>query len=200
MQSGHFFSQTLSNAVLALLLFLIAMSEPMHAGLYEQLENVVDQKMAETGVPGLLMGVWRGNTEIAVFEKGFSNIHTSEPIDRLDTLRIASVTKSFTVTRILQLRDEGLLSLDEPISNYVTGLQNGNASLRQLANMTSGIFNYTEDPDVVSQLITNPTKNGRIWNLLTPPMLRSTHPILPPAMAGTTPIPTRCCWAWSLNP
>ena len=36
------------------------------ADLPAQLEAVVDQKMAETGVPGVLMGVWRGDTEVTV--------------------------------------------------------------------------------------------------------------------------------------
>lgn len=158
MRHAHVFFPPLPKCPVILLAGIAAWSLPLRADLRDQLEAVVDQKMAASGVPGVLMGVWRGNSEIAVFEKGFSQIETSTPISRTDSLRIASVTKSFTVTRILQLQDAGLLSLDDPISDYVPGLQNGQATLRQLANMTSGIFNYTEDASVVTELITNPTK------------------------------------------
>jgi D-alanyl-D-alanine carboxypeptidase len=139
---------------------LTGLPATLQADLYQELEAVLDRKMTETAVPGILMGVWRGETEVAVFEKGFSNVQTSEPIHRLQSMRMASVTKSFTVTRILQLHDAGLLSMDDPIGHYVPGLQNGHATLRQLANMTSGIFNYTEDSGLVTELITNPT---RVW-------------------------------------
>ena len=72
--------------------------------------------------------------------------------------RIGSVTKAFTVTRLLQLADEGRLSLDDPIDQYVPDTQNGTATLRQLADMTSGVFNYTEDADIVVPLIEDLTQ------------------------------------------
>lgn len=146
--------------LVAIALCLGAFSAPMHGSLTDQLEAVLDQTMAESDVPGIIMGVWRGDTEIAVFEKGVSNVDTQQQINRLQSVRMASVTKSLTVTRVLQLHQTGQLSLDDPISNYVPDLQNGNATLRQLANMTSGIFNYTEDQDLVMELVTNPTK---VW-------------------------------------
>jgi CubicO group peptidase (beta-lactamase class C family) len=131
---------------------------PAKAGLVEELEAVVDQNMATHGVPGALVGVWRQGSELAVFEKGVSDVDSGTLMSRLNHMRIASVTKSFTVTRILQLRDQDVLSLDDPISKYVPGVQNGDATLRQLANMTSGIFNYTENPSVVMELVNNPLK------------------------------------------
>jgi len=54
-----------------------------------------------------------------------------------------SVTKTFTVMSLLQQVDRGLVSLDDPIEKYVPGMPNGStATLRMLANMTSGIPNY----------------------------------------------------------
>ena len=55
-------------------------------------------------------------------------------------VRIGSVTKSFVTTLLLRLAQEGGLSLDDPISRYIAGVPNGDAiTLRQLANMTSGL-------------------------------------------------------------
>ena len=42
----------------------------------------------------------------------------SSPMDRATVSRIASMTKSFTSATILALRDEGRLSLDDPISSF----------------------------------------------------------------------------------
>ncbi|MCP2635390.1 beta-lactamase family protein [Microbacterium sp. HD4P20] len=64
-----------------------------------------------------------------------------------DRTRIGSLTKTMTATILLQLVEEGLVSLDDPISQYVPDSPNGAATLRQLADMTSGIPSYSLDPD-----------------------------------------------------
>jgi D-alanyl-D-alanine carboxypeptidase len=58
-------------------------------------------------------------------------------------MRIGSVTKTFTGTVILQLAQEGKLSLDDTIDKYEPGIPNGDkVTLRMLANMTSGVASY----------------------------------------------------------
>ena len=67
---------------------------------------------------------------------------------RLDShMRIGSVTKTLTGTAVLQLVDRGLVGLDRPVERYLPGLvPNGRAiTVRQLLDMTSGLFNTTED-------------------------------------------------------
>jgi D-alanyl-D-alanine carboxypeptidase len=60
--------------------------------------------------------------------------------------RIGSVTKTFTVSLLLQAAADGLLSLDDTVDRYVDGVPNGDSiTLRQMANMTSGIASYTLD-------------------------------------------------------
>lgn len=61
-------------------------------------------------------------------------------------MRIGSVTKTFTGTLILQLAQDGELSLNDKINEYVPGIPNGKKiTLRMLANMTSGIASYYTD-------------------------------------------------------
>jgi len=61
-----------------------------------------------------------------------------------DKVRIASITKTFVATVILQLVDKGVLDLDETIEKYLPQVPNGNAiTIRQLLNHTSGIPSYT---------------------------------------------------------
>lgn len=59
--------------------------------------------------------------------------------------RAGSVTKTFTATLLLQAEGDGLLSLDDTIDRYVTGVPNGTRiTLRQLATMTSGVATYSD--------------------------------------------------------
>lgn len=50
---------------------------------------------------------------------GFQNLETKQPIDENTTFHWASISKTFTGVAIMQLRDRGLLSLDDPIVKYV---------------------------------------------------------------------------------
>ncbi len=60
-----------------------------------------------------------------------------------------SIEKNFQAALVLKLVESGDLLLDDPISQYLPDFRNvnGNATIRQLLNHTSGIFNVFEHPD-----------------------------------------------------
>lgn len=61
---------------------------------------------------------------------------------------IGSITKSFTALILLQLQSEGTLSLDDSLGKWLPQYPNwSKVTLRQLLNMTSGIPNYSENPE-----------------------------------------------------
>ena len=61
-------------------------------------------------------------------------------------MRIGSNSKAFTITAILMLADQGKLGLDDPIDRFVEGVPSGNQiTLRQLAAMRSGLYDYSDD-------------------------------------------------------
>lgn len=75
-----------------------------------------------------------------------------------DKFRIASATKTYAATVILQLAGERRLSLDDTVERRLPGVVSGNGNdgskitIRQLLNHTSGLFNYTADfPAVASK-------------------------------------------------
>jgi D-alanyl-D-alanine carboxypeptidase len=96
-----------------------------------------------------------------------------------DRWRIASVSKAFVATVVLQLEAEGKLDIDDPVERWLPGLvPNGNAiSLRELLNHTSGLFNYTDDEPFFQAVFSNP---GRMW---TPRELVSVAVAHPPNFA-----------------
>ncbi len=118
-----------------------------------ELREIVSSYREEFGIPGILAGVWIPGQGSLVIEDGVSDIETDAPIKKDDHVRIGSVTKSFTVTVILQLVEEGLISLDDPVGHYLPGVENAEATIAELADMRSGIFNYTEDADFVTEFV-----------------------------------------------
>jgi len=128
------------------------------AGAEDEIGKIADRYVDSGEVPGVIIGVWKAGSAPVVIKRGVSDIPAGSPMNAANSQRIGSITKSFTVTRILQLADEGRISLNDPIDKYVPGLRNGDATLRQLADMTSGIFNYTEDHPFVLDFAFHRTK------------------------------------------
>lgn len=101
-------------------------------------------QMAEFDVPGAAVEVCVPGKEPFVLTEGVSDLGTQAPMTPDLVWPLRSVTKSFTVTLLLQLVDEGKVSLDDTIGKWVPGVPNGDQiTLRQLANMTSGVPEYT---------------------------------------------------------
>ncbi|WP_404960070.1 serine hydrolase domain-containing protein [Streptomyces sp. 147326] len=123
----------------------------------EKLDAALEKIMKDADIPGLNVGLWipgRG-----VYEKSFgvADKKTLTPMKTDLHTRIGSVTKPFTVTAVLQLVDQGKVGLDDPISRYVTGVPGGDAlTVRQLADMRSGLFDYTQDQKFLAGLRDHP--------------------------------------------
>src|SRR5215213_136012 len=73
--------------------------------------------------------------------------------------RIASITKTMTSAVVLQLAQERKLRLRDPVSKYIAGVPNGdNITLAQLLEMRSGLYNFTNAPEMAWFLDNDPTK------------------------------------------
>ncbi|MFM9370172.1 serine hydrolase domain-containing protein [Streptomyces sp. Da 82-17] len=115
-------------------------------------QQAIDAAVA-SGVPGVAAqardarGVWKGTS-------GVGDRETGAPRGAHDRYRIGSLTKTFVATVLLQLQAEDRIDLDDPVEKWLPGVVRGNGhdgrniSVRQLLNHTSGIFNYTADPEL----------------------------------------------------
>ena len=75
---------------------------------------------------------------------GLADVAAKRKVEIGDRFAIRSITKSFTVTLILDLVAQGKIKLDDPISRYYQGVPKGNlVTLRQLAGMASGVSDYS---------------------------------------------------------
>jgi CubicO group peptidase (beta-lactamase class C family) len=76
----------------------------------------------ESNVPGIAWGILIDGELVHTGTAGYRELETRTPIDVDTVFRIASMTKSFTAIAILQLRDAGKLSLDDPADRYIPEL------------------------------------------------------------------------------
>ncbi|MFJ8014886.1 serine hydrolase domain-containing protein [Streptomyces sp. NPDC096339] len=124
-----------------------------------QLDTAVQKVLRETKVPGVVVGLWAPGKGSYVRTFGVADKATGAPMETDFNFRIGSETKTFTVTALLELVDQGKLALDDPIGEYVEGVPNGaRITLRQLAGMRSGLYNYSEDPTFNEELNAGPNK------------------------------------------
>lgn len=111
------------------------------------LTDIVLSTLAETYTPGAIVGIWypgQGNWMLAA---GIGDLETAAPMRLEDHFRIASITKTFVATVVLQLVEAGALSLDDRLGQFISGIPNGDQiTMRQLLNMSAGIYNFIYDP------------------------------------------------------
>ena len=92
---------------------------PEVEGTIKLLEAWIESQMAYRGQPGISVGVVYDQK--LIWAKGFGYADTEKKIAATPATiyRMASVTKTFTATAIMQLRDAGKLSLDDPVVKHL---------------------------------------------------------------------------------
>lgn len=106
----------------------------------------VEAQMAYSGLPGLSVAVIHDQAIVWAQGFGLANVARQVPATPQTIYRIASITKLFTATAVLQLRDAGKLQLDDPVSSHLPwfNIQNEFAdkpaiTIRHLLTHTSGL-------------------------------------------------------------
>ena len=120
-------------------------------------ERIVTASLAETGAPGALVGIWYPGRGDWVHAAGFGDLEMQAPAAIDDHVRIASITKTFVATVILQLVDEGALGLDDVLESFVPGVPNGaEITIRQVLGMEAGIADFIYDPVIAEGYLADP--------------------------------------------
>lgn len=124
-----------------------------------RLDKAIADVRKQANIPGVVVGLWMPGKGSYVRATGVGDTATRAPMSADSYIRIGSETKTFTVTALLELVDEHRVKLDDPISAYVPGVRNGDRiTLRQLAEMRSGLFPYTSDADFTRDLEDDPQR------------------------------------------
>jgi D-alanyl-D-alanine carboxypeptidase len=130
---------------------------PYARALQPKLEALVN----EMRVPGAVVVVRSKELGDWTAKFGTRTLGGNQPVGIDDHVRIGSNTKTMTGTVVLQLVQEGKLSLDDPVSKFRPDVPNGDdITIEQLLTMRSGLYNYGDTLELNQALDTTPE---RVW-------------------------------------
>lgn len=120
------------------------LARPGHAApSFGAMADLVRHHMARAGIPGLALGLARDGEVVLTQGFGTANLETNRPVDADTVFHIASITKTITALAVMMLVEEGRVSLDGPISDWldfdIVGDNAKAITWRHLLMHTSGI-------------------------------------------------------------
>jgi CubicO group peptidase (beta-lactamase class C family) len=108
-----------------------------------EIDDLIIEVMAAKQIPGLQLAVGRGGKIIKTGNYGLSNLQDSVAVSDETRFPINSMTKAFTGVAVMQLAEQGKLTLDDTIDKHLADLPEAwlKLTIRQLMSHTSGLPN-----------------------------------------------------------
>lgn len=107
------------------------------------IDRFIAAQMAAQRIPGLALALIQGDQ--VVYLQGYGTAGANQPVTPQTQFHIASLSKSFTATAVMQLVEAGKLDLDAPVRRYLPDFMLADPgaaeqiTVRQLLNHTSGL-------------------------------------------------------------
>jgi D-alanyl-D-alanine carboxypeptidase len=122
-----------------------------------RLADTLEQQRAALRIPGLEASIIFPDGSRWDVADGFADIGREIPASTDTTFVIGSITKTFVTTATMQLVEEGVLSLDDPLSDFVPDYPNAeNITVIELLSHTSGLYDYFQNPDYNLRVFNEP--------------------------------------------
>jgi CubicO group peptidase (beta-lactamase class C family) len=114
---------------------------------FPTVDEIFRRYAADKHIPGMVWGIVIDGQLAHLGTFGVQDLTTKAPVTETTAFRIASMTKSFTVLAILKLRDQGKLSLEDPVSKWIPEFANielptrdsAPLKIRQLMSHSAGL-------------------------------------------------------------
>lgn len=110
------------------------------------IEKWLDINFRQSAIPGLQVAIQHEDTLVYSGAFGYSDIETETKLTPAHALRVASHSKTFTATALMQLVEAGKIHLDDTVSQYVDWFHSSKddrvakVTIRQLLNHTAGVI------------------------------------------------------------
>jgi CubicO group peptidase (beta-lactamase class C family) len=111
------------------------MADPIQ-GVADKLEATAASFVKRQRLPGAAVGVVTGEGLVWFGGVGFADVADRRAPEPTSLYRIGSITKTFTGTAIMQLRDEGRLHLDDPAVDHVPELRDATSRFGPIETLT----------------------------------------------------------------
>jgi len=132
--------------------------------LAQALQATLDSSIVADGILGGSAAVIMPEEGLWLGAAGMSNPVMGDSISTDMLFTVASITKSFMAALTLKLVEDGFLTLDDTVIQWVPHVVSANipgeTTIRQLLNHTSGIDDYFDNPAIVDSIFANP---GKTW-------------------------------------
>lgn len=152
-------------SLLSVLAFVSCKQE--NATLEQKIKNELTEIRKEIGIPGINLAIVLPDNRIIAVSDGYSDKEKQILMKPSDKMFSGSTGKTFCAAIIMQLIDEGKLSIDDKISKYFDQedwfekIPNArNVTIKMLLNHTSGIPRYVFDDAIWRKMQENPDK---VW-------------------------------------
>jgi D-alanyl-D-alanine carboxypeptidase len=137
-----------------------ATAPPLDARLARQLLRALEEERSAREIPGMSAVVIFPDGSRWTAAIGEADLGRGRPVEIDTPFVVGSITKTFVAALVLQLAEEGVLTLDDRLDRWLPGRPGaGEISLRQLLNHTSGVFNYFEHPRYNSTVFGGPQES-----------------------------------------
>lgn len=137
----------------------ISCSDRNQRSIEDRLQSVLDKKITKYGARGVSASVVFPDGKVWTGTSGISHDTVRIKPDML--FAIGSVTKNVVSALILKLDEEGILSIEDPLSRWLPDYPfiNNKITIRQLLNHTSGIYMFWENQKIWDDLKKDRTKS-----------------------------------------
>ena len=127
--------------------------EESQAPSQDEVQAALEQAVA-AGIPGIALEI-QGREGSEFLTAGTASLENERLLTPEDSFRIASITKAFTAAVVMELVEEGALSLDDTVDQWVPGLlaEGDSITVRHLLGHTSGLADYTKDDEFIEAFV-----------------------------------------------
>lgn len=126
------------------------------------------QSYTQPNEPGMAIGIVKDGKVIYKKSRGIADLSNNIPITDSTVFNIASVSKHFTALLALIAEDEGKISLEDEISQYLPELNHlpYKITIKQLANHSHGLPNYSDFSQMINFGLNAPLNNEQIVQVI----------------------------------
>jgi CubicO group peptidase (beta-lactamase class C family) len=173
-----YFTKNIFNAI-ACLVLLTGLTEckkqsvpdPVSAVSIADFETRLDNLRKQSNIPGMVAGIVSNGQVIWTKNYGYENVAQQKPVTNATIFHLASLTKTFASTVIIQVANENKINLNDPVADYGINLTERDTVrvIHLLTHTSEGVpgSNYKYNGDryaLLSNVIQSAT--GRTFNQL----------------------------------
>ena len=146
--------QTMKKVFISFLLLILispTVTSADEAELQAIFDPIIENMMAENNIQGFVFSVISKDDILYKNTYGIKNMYSKEPETNASLFHMASVTKTFVGTALMQLQEQGKLDIDKPVIDVIpyfilVDSRYKDLTIRQFASHISGMPDFDSDP------------------------------------------------------